>query len=227
MPVIDRPTFFHRLKESCPDTWKAYTRHPFVEGLGDGTLPNASFRYYLKQDYIFLLHFSRAHALAAFKADQIEDIRDAAATVSALADYEMKLHIEYCNEWGITETALANTKEAPANLAYTRFVLERGMVGDLLDLQVVLAPCIVGYAEIGSRLAGGSSTKRLNNPYDRWIDMYSGEEYQAIGQAAIKKLDNLAIRYGGDTRFDSLAANFELATKLEVDFWQMGLGAGK
>tara|TARA_Y100001933_G_C19001251_1_gene564757 strand:- start:1527 stop:2210 length:684 start_codon:yes stop_codon:yes gene_type:complete len=227
MPVVDRTTFFHRLKKACPDIWKAYTRHPFVAGLGDGTLPKASFRYYLKQDYIFLIHFSRAHALAAFKADRIEDIRDAAATVSALADYEMKLHIDYCNEWGITETVLAKTKEAPANLAYTRFVLERGMVGDLLDLQVVLAPCIVGYAEIGSWLAEGPLTQRLNNPYNRWIDMYSGEEYQAIGQAAIKKLDNLAARYGGDTRFDVLAANFQIATQLEIDFWQMGLGAGK
>ena len=139
----------------------------------------------------------------------------------------MKLHIDYCKEWGITETVLANTKEAPANLAYTRFVLERGMVGDLLDLQVVLLPCIVGYAEIGSWLAEGLLTQRLNNPYKRWIDMYSGEEYQAIGQAAIKKLDDLAMRYGGDTRFDALAANFQIATQLEIDFWQMGLGAGK
>lgn len=219
--------FFERLKATCPELWLGFMQHPFVNGLKDGTLPKEAFQFYLKQDYKFLINFSRAHALAAYKADQLEDIRDAAATVTALSDHEIKMHIKYCNEWGITKSALETTKEATANLAYTRFVLERGMAGDLLDLQVVLSPCIIGYAEIGSALASCSKTQRLKNPYDRWIKMYSGDEYQVIGLAAIEKLDSLAARYGGDTRFNDLAANFQIATQLEIDFWQMGWSAKK
>ena len=64
-------------------------------------------------------------------------------------------------------------------MAYTRFVLERGMSGDLLDLHIALAPCIVGYAEIGARLHR-IPTLTDGNPYGAWIEMYSSEDYQAV-----------------------------------------------
>lgn len=217
--------FFDRLKAACPETWEGYIRHPFVRGLGDGSLPEAAFRHYLCQDYVFLIHFSRAYALAAYKSDTLENIRQAAETVTALAGHEMQLHIGYCRKWGIDEAALAATPEAPANLAYTRFVLERGMAGDLLDLQVALAPCVVGYAEIGRWLAGDAATRGDGNPYGEWIEMYAGGEYQEVAAAAVSALDRLAARRGGEARFDDLATNFRIATELEIGFWQMGLDA--
>jgi len=60
---------FNRLKAECGATWDAYIDHPFVRALGAGTLPEAAFRTYLIQDYLFLIHFARAYALAAFKAE--------------------------------------------------------------------------------------------------------------------------------------------------------------
>ena len=66
---------FNRLKSGCRSEWAAYTKHRFVLELGAGTLPKASFRYYLQQDYLFLIHFARAYALAAFKADDLEELR--------------------------------------------------------------------------------------------------------------------------------------------------------
>lgn len=217
--------FFDRLKATCPEAWQGYIRHPFVCGLGDGSLPEAAFRCYLRQDYVFLIHFSRAYGLAAYKSDTLEDIRQAAETVSALAGHEMQMHICYCGKWGIDEPSLAATPEAPANLAYTRFVLERGQAGDLLDLQVALAPCVIGYAEIGRWLASDAATRRDGNPYDDWIEMYAGTEYQEVAEAAIAALDRLAVKRGGEARFEALAETFRIATELEIGFWQMGLDA--
>ena len=69
--------------------WKAYTRHAFVEGMRTGALPRAAFLHYLVQDYVFLVHFSRAWALAVVKAGSLPEMRTAAATVDALVNHEI------------------------------------------------------------------------------------------------------------------------------------------
>ena len=216
---------FARLRAACGADWQAYTGHEFVRRLGAGTLPEACFRHYLVQDYLFLIHFARAYALAAYKSDTIEDMRAASRTVAALVDTEMSLHVKYCAGWGLSEPDMQATPEATANMAYTRFVLERGAAGDVLDLYTALAPCVVGYAEIGILLDGDAATLRDGNPYGAWIAMYAGDAYQAVAQGAARQLDDLAIRRGGAARFDSLAATFSAATRLEAGFWDMGLAA--
>lgn len=219
------PTLFNSLKSACAAEWKDYTRHDFVLQLADGSLPEAAFRHYLQQDYLFLIHFARAYALAGYKSETLAELRSAAATMSALVDTEMKLHVAYCAEWGLSEADMEALPEDKANLAYTRFVLERGSAGDLLDLQVALAPCVVGYGEIGRALADDPATKRDGNPYADWIAMYAGEEYQEVTASAVSALDALMTRRGGAGRMPGLTETFRMATVLEADFWQMGLDA--
>ena len=221
--LIGTDGLFARLRASCAPEWADYTAHKFVRALGDGTLPEESFRHYLIQDYLFLIHFARAYALAAYKSDDLDDIRAAAKAVTALVDTEMGLHVKYCAGWGISEADMRAAPEAAANMAYTRFVLERGTAGDILDLHTALAPCVVGYAEIALRLDADPATKRDNNPYGEWIANYAGADYQAVARGAVKRLDRLARRRGGEARFDSLSATFRAATRLEVGFWDMGL----
>ena len=214
-------SLFARLREAVHDDWTAYVRHEFVRKLGDGSLPEACFRHYLVQDYLFLIHFARAYALAAYKSRDLADIRQAAAGLHTIADTEMRLHVAFCEGWGLTEADMAATPEAQQTMAYTRYVLEAGMAGDVLDLHVALAPCVVGYAEIGSMLA--SEGRIDGNPYRAWIEMYASDEYQSAARAQIDHLDSLMTRRGGEGRFDSLAATFGEATRLEAAFWDMGL----
>jgi len=77
----------------------------------------------------------------------------------------MPLHVAYCAGWGLNEEQMAAAPEALETMAYTRFVLQRGLAGDLLDLQVALAPCLVGYGESGERLLADPTTRRDGNPY--------------------------------------------------------------
>lgn len=214
---------FDRLKTANQSDWDAYTRHCFVQELGSGKLPEAAFRFYLQQDYLFLIHFARAYALAAFKAEDLEELRVAAGAVSAIVDTEMGLHVAFCERWGIGEAEMAKMPEAPANMAYTRYVLERGLAGDSLDLAVALAPCVIGYAEIGTRLK--ETGTNADNPYQEWIDTYAADDYQDVAWAHAAQLDRLLARRGGPGRVDSLIRTFGEATRLEVGFWQMGLDA--
>ena len=220
---------FSALKATCPDDWDAYVRHDFVRRLGDGSLPEACFRHYLGQDYIFLIHFARAYALAAFKSDALEDMRQAAATLDALINTEMGLHVKYCAGWGLSEPEMAALPEAEANLAYTRFVLDTGLAGDLLDLLAALSPCVMGYAEIGAWLAADPASDLSDeNPYRDWIAIYAGAEYREVARGAARQLDRVAARrLGADVeaspRWPGLARTFGTATRLEIGFWDMGL----
>ncbi|MCG6657534.1 thiaminase II [Halomonas campisalis] len=214
---------FDDLTAAIHDDWRAYIEHDFVRGLGDGTLDEDAFRHYLKQDYLFLIHFARAYALAAYKSPTLADLRQAHEGLKAIVDVELGLHVGYCREWGITEEALASLPEARATMAYTRYVLDTGNRGDLLDLHVALAPCLVGYGEIANWLNARPSTLRGEaNPYDAWIAMYEGEEFQAAMDAELEWL-NARLADVTPARFEELTRIFRDATRLEIDFWQMGL----
>ncbi|MEO8559818.1 MAG: thiaminase II [Rhodospirillales bacterium] len=216
-------TMFARLRQAAGEDWRGYVEHEFLAALADGSLPEKCFRHYLVQDYLFLIQFARAYALAVYKSDTLAEMRSAAATMAGILDVEMKLHVGFCARWGLSEADMERQPEAAATVAYTRYVLDRGMAGDLLDLRVALAPCVIGYSEIGARLLGNA---RLDgNPYRAWIEMYGGTEYQAVAQAAISTLDDSALRRGGDARFAALAQSFVTASRLEADFWQMALDA--
>lgn len=218
---------FNAWKAGSSNTWRDYTRHAFVEGLSDGTLRQSAFLSYLVQDYIFLRHFSRAWAMAIVKSDSLDEMKTAATTVDALINHEMQLHVTTCAQHGITEETLFSAKEHPANLAYTRYVMDAGLSGDFLDLMAALAPCVFGYGEIGARL---DQEKSADTPYAEWIATYAGGDYQEVCAAVGAMLDGAVTRRLGDTpqslpRWRQLQGHFETAAQLEVDFWQMGLDA--
>jgi thiaminase/transcriptional activator TenA len=204
--------------------WHDYTHHAFVEGLRDGTLPRKAFLHYLIQDYVFLVHFSRAWSLAVVKSETLEEMRVCAGTVDALVNHEMSLHVKTCAAEGIDEETLFSAAEDFENLAYTRYVMDAGMQGDFLDMMAALAPCVMGYAEIGVRLA---ESKATDTPYAEWITTYADPEYQDVCAKVGAMIDGAVARRVGDLsaspRAQVLQNRFTMATQLEVSFWQMGL----
>jgi thiaminase (transcriptional activator TenA) len=216
---------FSRLVAVSAGPWRAYTRHDFVRLLANGALPEACFRRYLTQDYLFLIHFARAWGLAVYKSDTLAEMRRAQRLVAATLDVEIGLHIEFCRGWGLSEAAMAAEPEALETIAYTRFVLDRGLAGDRLDLETALAPCIIGYAVIAADRIVDPNARLDGNPYREWLEMYAGAEYQDLASEAQAALDLQFAARAGEGRFPSLAASFATATRLEADFWQMGLDA--
>ena len=221
------PHLFDRLKAAAAPEWHAYTHHAFTNAMGDGSLPEAAFRHYLAQDYLFLIEFARAYALAIYKAPSLADMREASTGVTAILDVEMSLHVKLCAGWGLSPESLERATAAPEMLAYTRYVLDTGMRGDLLALKVALAPCVIGYAEIAARLTATSDASADGNPYRVWIAEYAGDAYRQVAANARAQLDRLGDRYATPAREAELLTIFREATRLEADFWEMGWWAGK
>jgi thiaminase (transcriptional activator TenA) len=214
---------FERLVMASADDWQAYTEHAFVEAMADGSLPIAAFRHYLVQDYLFLIQFARAHALAVYKGRTLAEMRAAQKTVSAILDLEMDLHVRYCDDWGLVAADLEFAEEDTPNTAYTRFVIDTGLRGDLLDLHVALAPCMIGYAVIAQRLAAIDGALVDSNPYAPWIAGYSSDAYAEVAENCVALLDEVAGDDIGPKRFANLTRLFGQACRLEAAFWQMGL----
>ena len=204
--------------------WNEYVEHLFVEQLANGDLSSSAFLKYLTQDYLFLLNFSRAWALGVTKSETIDEMRPCAATVHSLVNEEIQLHIALCADAGILESDLKSANEETANLSYTLYVLDAGHSGDLLDLLAALAPCVLGYGEIGLRLQSNHHSSR----YENWIQTYGGKDYQEVCVQVGQLIDNaVARRLGNDPvlcpRWIKLTERFCQATRLEIGFWEMGL----
>ena len=216
---------FNHLKENHKKNWLLYTNHDFVNKLSNDTLKEEKFLHYLTQDYLFLIQFSKAWALAILKSDNLEEMKIAASTVNDLINFEMELHITLCANYGISKSDLENADEENANIAYTRYVLELGYSGDFLDLLSSLAPCILGYGEIGLNCQN-SNPKTLM--YKKWIETYSSIEYQDVCKNVSGLIDKafllrLGANFENTYKWKKVNQIFNKSTLLEIDFWNMAI----
>ncbi|KAI8634900.1 Rapamycin-insensitive companion of mTOR, N-term-domain-containing protein [Xylariaceae sp. FL1651] len=199
--------------------WHRFVHHPFVLALGNGELPLESFKKYLVQDYLYLVHFARANALASYKAKSIEDIAAGAKIVSHIHT-EMSLHIDYCKSFGISKEEIEATEEHQACTAYTRYVLDIGQSEDWLGLQVSLAPCLLGYGAIAKQLHADPRTKTGGNTYWPWILNYVADDYVQAVQTGSDLMERSAVLHS-PSRIEELVKIFIHATKMEIGFWEM------
>ncbi|MDG1883001.1 MAG: TenA family protein [Alphaproteobacteria bacterium] len=216
---------FNLLKEKNLKNWLLYTKHDFVNLLSSDTLEEKYFLNYLIQDYLFLIQFSKAWSLAVLKSDTLQEMKIAANTVNDLINFEMELHIKLCGSYNISKNDLESANEENENIAYTRYVLELGYSGDFLDLLSALAPCVLGYGEIG---INGKNFKIKTPMYKKWIDTYSSDEYQDVCKNVANLIDQaFLLRLGSDYvntyKWNKVNKIFNKATLLEIDFWNMAL----
>lgn len=222
-------TLYADLRAGCGTDWDAYVSHRFVRDLAAGVLDREEFLAWMVQDYLYLVHYARAYALLIYKANTPAEMRSAAKIVGGLLDGEMSLHRRELLEAGIGEAELDQASESLETLAYGRYLLDRGVAGDALDLMVALSACLAGYGEIGRRLMADPQTRLEGNPYRSWIETYGGEAYDGLVREGLERLETAADMYGGRARFPLLLTQFRQAVRLEAAFWDAGrtaLGAG-
>ena len=98
--------FTDRLYELAEPIWEAQHAHPFVRGIGEGSLEVEKFRFWVRQDYLFLIDYARLLAMAVAKAPDLPTMRRFADLVQATLGVEMDLHRAYAAEFGISSKEL-------------------------------------------------------------------------------------------------------------------------
>jgi thiaminase/transcriptional activator TenA len=197
--------------------WDREKKHPFVTGIGDGTLDPDRFRYYMRQDYVFLIDFCRAVSLAVAKATDLEDMGWFARLLHETLNTEMSLHVGFCQDFGITEEELRATEPSPTTMAYTRHLVETAFSGGAGEIAAAILPCSWGYCEIGRMLADGEAP--LDQPlYTRWIEMYSAQEFAELADWLRSFIDRMA-EGSGPQELKRMEDAFLVSSQYEYMFW--------
>lgn len=208
-----------RFHEAAAGVWKECLNHPFVTGIGDGTLPAEKFQFFMLQDYLYLFDYARVFALGVVKARTPELMRTFAKNVDAILDGEMKIHRTYMERLGITEEQVFAVKPALDNLSYTNYMLSVAQAGGVMEIVASILACSWSYAEIGQALAGipGAAEHPF---YGEWICAYASEEYAATNQALIELMDDLAAD-ASEEQIAYLTDVFVNCSRYELGFWDM------
>ena len=207
------------LYESVKEIWQSYLQHPFVKGLGDGTLPEDAFRFYMLQVYLYLLEYSKVFALGVVKSKEEKLMRRFAKMVHNTLDGEMNIHKTYMKRLGISEQEIQNAKQSLANRSYTSYMLEVAYNGDVLDVLVSILACAWSYQMIGAHHK--QLPNALKHPlYGEWVWAYSSEQYQKDTEQLIALTDELAEGISLK-RIEQLKEVFVNCSRYEYAFWDM------
>jgi len=210
--------FSAHLRRLADPIWQAQHAHPFVRGIGDGTLERDRFVHWIRQDYRFLVEYCRLFGLAAARAPDLDTLARFADLLQATARTEMELHRAYARELGIGPAELEATPMAPTTRAYTDFLVRLAATADFAELAAALLPCMWGFAEIGQRLAAAPPPAAA--AYQKWIRMYADPEFGALAEWCRTLVDRLAVDADPATR-RRMEEAFLTSSRYEYLFWDM------
>jgi thiaminase/transcriptional activator TenA len=209
--------FSDQLRQAGAELWEAQHQHPFVGGIGDGTLDPGRFRFYVRQDYLFLIDYGRLLALACARAPRLEWMERFAQLAHSTLRTEMDLHRAFAAEWGISAADLERERPGAVTRGYGDFLLRTAVLGDFGELVAGLLPCVWGYSEVGQRLA--QRQRPAEERYVRWIEMYAGKEFSDLASWCREVCDQVATGVGDETR-GRMQDAFLASSRYELDFWE-------
>ncbi|MBZ7940667.1 MULTISPECIES: TenA family protein [Campylobacter] len=213
---------FQKLIKENLKIWNAYIQHNFVKQLENETLSKEQFLFYLKQDYIYLINYSKCYARLALNANTVEELRFAIKFQNYTLEGELELHKSIFN-LGIDINNFSEKDESLINIAYSRYILSVGENGDFLDMLIALSACAIGYGYIGNAIYKNISQEKLqNHPYKEWILTYSSQEFQTT----VKEFEDFVNSYSNqisEKKFKRLNSIFRNVVRLEIAFWEHSL----
>jgi thiaminase (transcriptional activator TenA) len=211
-------SFTAQLWSGITDIYDSILAHPFLTGLTDGTLPPAAFSFYVVQDALYLRQYAAALAAVASRAPEPAAAAMFARHSAEAIATELELHAALLPELGISAGAIAAAQPAPANLAYTSYLLAAIRGGSYAEGVGAVLPCYWIYWEVGKELIRrGSPDPR----YQRWIDTYGGDEFGAVVADVLAEADAIGPFLSAAER-ERVHHHFHATSRYEWMFWDMG-----
>ena len=209
-------SFSDTLLEVGQDVWTAQKDHPFVRELAAGTLDEAAFEHWVKQDYRYLQDYARLFAIAGAKATDEATMTHLLGVAHQVLDHEMDLHRDFAADYGISVAELEAVEKAPTCVAYTSFLIRTAYEGSIAEIAAALYPCMQGYLDIADHMSDLAAEEHRYTPF---IEMYTGEEFREATEWCRELVDRCGEQYPG--RHDAMVEAFLTSAKLEHQFWEM------
>ncbi|MCU4925310.1 thiaminase II [Halobacteria archaeon AArc-dxtr1] len=208
--------FSDELLEEGSEIWAAQKRHPFVTELADGTLDPEAFYTWVRQDYRYLLDYARTFAIAGTKARDEQTMTHLLGVAHTVLDYEMDLHREFADDYGLSVADLESTTKSPTCVAYTNFLVRTAHEGSLAEIAAAIYPCGQGYLDIAEHMAELADDDHRYTPF---IEKYTSEEFYGAVDWMREFVDRCGDRYPGE--HDAMREAFLTSARLEHQFWEM------
>jgi thiaminase (transcriptional activator TenA) len=214
-------TFSASLRARCEGIWAGLHAHPFLRELARGTLPLEKFRFFIEQDLLYLPPFARCMAMGAAKARSEAELEFFTRQADGIIRLEIPSNrrlLEQVTSLGAQDRG-GSLAMAPANVAYTSFLLATAAQGGPLEITAAILPCSWSYIEIAS----GLKDELAEHPvYSDWVGFYLGQEEADLVLNMRETFDNLVREEAlGEGRRRELAEIFMMSSRLEGMFWQM------
>lgn len=201
-------------------TWKAIEERyesilvmPFIKELSAGTLPQEKFRFYMTQDSLYLEHFGRTLSLIAAKIQDIKDVLAYMRFAENAIVVENALHKFYFKDFGVTDKGVLE----PACHHYIHFLRSTAALEPVEVAIAAVLPCFWIYKEVGDHIYKNQNS--VNNPYQKWIDTYGGNEFAIAVEQAINICDRIAEKSTQEVRIKMTDA-FIMSSRMEFHFWE-------
>lgn len=208
-----------RLRDASEPAWSALATHPFIRELAAGELAPERFRFYIEQNLLYLPQYARVMALGAAKARDEGELALFAAALHQVTDVELpenRALRERVVALGAVDRGGA-LEPAPANLAYTTWLLSVAFSGGPVEILAAVLPCTWSYGAIARRLAPVAAQHPL---YTEWIGFFAGDEYSEVVERMRRDLGERAGAADPD-QIGRLAGIFRTGVRLERGFWDM------
>jgi thiaminase/transcriptional activator TenA len=209
------------LRDQSARVWAGLHAHPFLSELAHGVLPLEKFRFFIEQDILYLPDFARCIAMGAAKSGTEAELgffaRQLDGTINLELPNQHRVLDRVCR-LGAADRGGALGK-APANVAYTSFLLGVAGEGGPLEIMAAILPCAWSYAEIASRLAGEIADHPV---YTDWVSFYLTAEVLGLVHQMRDSFDQMFMKAnpGPDVRW-RLGEIFMTSSRLEGAFWEM------
>lgn len=214
MKLIDRMT------EATKDIWAEYNKHPFVKGIEDGTLEREKFKYYIIQDYLYLVEYAKVFGIGIAKAKSTETLKLFASYVRLLTDGEMDIHRGYMGKFGVTEEELASTPRALDNLSYTSYMLRVAYEEGEAEVLAAILSCAYSYEVIARNIVKNNPDSVNHEFYGDWIKGYASDEYSKENVVLFEMLERHTAHYT-DEQKQHIVDIYVACSRYELAFWDL------
>jgi thiaminase (transcriptional activator TenA) len=213
--------FSGRLRGRCDRIWAGLHAHPFLGELARGTLPLDRFRFFIEQDLLFLPAFARCMAMGAAKSASDADLEFFTRQLDGVIRLEIPSNrrlLDQVISLGAQDRGGARGM-APANVAYTSFLLATAAAGGPLEITTAILPCSWSYIEIAAELKDQIADHPV---YSDWVAFYLQDEEAELVRNMRETFDEMT-RDGAvsDEKREQLAGIFMMSSRLEGRFWEM------
>lgn len=213
-------TITDKLLDSVKEIWAGYHTHPFVTGIGDGSLDRNKFRFYMIQDYLYLIDYTRVFAIGAAKARDLSVMKLFASSTHNILDGEMDIHRAYMKRLGITREDAENTPVSLDNRSYTSYMLRAAYEGGEKEVMAAILSCALSYEEIAKEILKKNLDADKHPFYGEWVSGYASEEYHMENENLIRLMNRLAADCT-PAQEAQLTDIFTACSRYEMAFWDM------